>query len=93
MTVNDLIREINNCTSYIAKSDIGNTTIAIYAADNCLTSFDSQVRYWDYIYFNYRYLDECGRDSGCYQAGNFLALLLLINDYLYTPLPQRGLSL
>lgn len=88
MKINELIHEINACSSY--KAEIDGENINIYTSSNgCFARFKCNVKYLSDINFAYRYLDYDSAGAKCHDLGNFYALLNLINDFLNTPIEKR----
>lgn len=87
MKINELIHEINNCSSYNAEID-GDRIYLHTASNACFAAFSCDVNYLSDIELTYRYLDyEAG--SKCHNLANFYALLNLINDFVNTPIEKR----
>lgn len=93
MTKDELIREINNCSSFCAFCCDGSTINII--AENLEDSighpenfmnFPDDVEYLDDISVNWEALKTAKNRS----LGNVYAILNLVNDYVNTPVEQRN---
>lgn len=93
MTKDELIREINNCSSFCAFCHDGSTINII--AENLENSighpenfmmFSDDVEYLEDISVNWEALKTAKNRS----LGNAYALLNLINDYVNTPIERRN---
>ena len=90
MKIDELIDEINNCTSYNASID-GETIYLRTPSQGCFAAFNCDVDYLSNIEFEYRFLDY-ESNAKCRDLGNFYALLRLINDFVNTPVEKRHLD-
>lgn len=88
MEIKDLIREINECTSYMATFDCKTGRIAVCISGGVILSFDKNVEYLDDIDINFGWLHLYGTNKQK-NLGNFYALLNLINQFVNTPVEER----
>lgn len=91
MEIKDLIREINNCTSYMATFDCKTGRIAVCISGGVILSFDKNVEYLDDIKIDFGCMN-CYGTAKQKNLGNFYALLDLINDFANTPVEERFLE-
>lgn len=87
MTKDELIREINSCTSWHVVCHDGNTINIIAESEDTFMEFPDDVEYLEDISVNWEALKTAKNRS----LGNAYALLNLINDYVSTPIKQRSL--
>ena len=88
MEIKDLIREINNCTSYMATFDSERKIIGVCISNCMVADFKSDVEYLDDIDINFGWLHLYGTNKQK-NLGNFYALLNLINQFVNTPVEER----
>lgn len=88
MTKDELIREINNCSSCHAVCHDGNRINVIAESEESFMNFPDNVEYLDDISVNWEALKIAKNRF----LGNAYALLNLLNDYVNTPIEQRNLT-
>nr|DAF41675.1 MAG TPA: hypothetical protein [Caudoviricetes sp.] len=86
MTKDELIREINNCSSWHVVCHDGNRINVIAENEESFMDFPDNVEYLENILVNWEALKTAKNRS----LGNAYALLNLINDYVNTPIERRN---
>lgn len=87
MKINELVNEINSCTSFKAIRDEGNKRLVVRLGNNSsLMTIKYNVEYLEDIDATYEYLDSY---NPCGDLGNFYALINLVNEFVNTPLEER----
>lgn len=86
MIKDELIREINNCTSWHVVCHDGNMVRIIAENGDTFMEFPDDVEYLEDISVNWEALKTAKNRS----LGNAYALLNLINDYVNTPIERRN---
>lgn len=87
MKINELVNEINECSSFTAEKDDDEKCIYIGtdSYDN-LATIKYDVHYLDDVYMVFFPLEV---SNDCRKLGNFYALLNLINKFVNTPVDKR----
>lgn len=88
MTKDELIREINNCTSWHVVCYDGNMIRIIAENGDTFMEFPDDVEYLKDISVNWEALKTLKNRF----PNNVYALLDLVNDYVNTPVEQRNLA-
>ena len=86
MTKDELIREIDNCTSWHVVCHDGNMVNIIAENDDTFMEFPDDVEYLEDISVNWEALKTRKNRF----LNNVYALLDLVNDYVNTPVEQRN---
>lgn len=86
MTKDELIREINNCSSFHIVCHDGNMINIIAESEDTFMKFPDDVEYLKDILVNWRALQTTKNRL----LSNVYALLDLVNDYVNTPIEQRN---
>lgn len=87
MKINELVNEINSCTSFKATRDEENKRLVVYLGDNSsLMTIKYNVEYLEDINIAYAYLDFY---KPCGNLDNFYELINLVNEFVNTPVEER----
>ncbi|AYP98134.1 hypothetical protein DVR01_01055 [Limosilactobacillus fermentum] len=87
MKINELVNEINSCTSFKVTRDEENKRLVVHLGDNSsLMTIKYNVEYLEDIDITYAYLDFY---KPCGDLGNFYELINLVNEFVNTPVEER----
>lgn len=87
MKINELVNEINCCTSFKAIMNEENKRLVVLLGDNSIfMTIKYNVEYLEDIDITYACLDYY---EPCGNLGNFYALMNLVNEFVNTPVEKR----